>query len=124
MRQSKFLELRDITQGDFAIKEGHLFYKNQLISKKGEELLVSSEEVFFLFDVEHTEIQKEFKKVIFLNFSWPRFYKCNDDIWSSQREIQFSDIDNRKHAYRLISYDSSSSTKAVGSNFQNVHYKW
>ncbi len=118
MRLSKFLELRDFTQGDFAIKNKQLFYKNQLIATENKQLLVSSEEVFFLFEISDAEVSKEFKNVVLLNFSWPKFFKCNGEIISLQRELQFVDTDGRTHAFRLVSYQSSTSTKVVGSNFQ------
>ena len=60
-----YIELRDVAQGDLAIKEGELFYKGKKIAEKSKTIFTSSEEVFFSFDVEDEEVAKDFKKVIF-----------------------------------------------------------
>ena len=66
MKQSVYMELRDIAQGDFAIRDGVLFYKEQRIATNGKPFFTSSEEIFFLFEVEDEKVATEFKKVIFL----------------------------------------------------------
>lgn len=116
--KSEFAELRDITQGEFAIASGCLFYKDQKIASQSEIILASTEEVFFLFKVEDEEVKKEFPKVIFMNFRQCRFYKCNE-VLATSRELQFTSPANETHSFRLISYHGSYSTKAVASNFQN-----
>ena len=118
MKQSDYNELRDITQGDFAIKSGTLFYKGKEVSTKGKVFFASSEEVFFLFEVEDDSLIGEFKKVVFLNFRWPAFFKLNEEVIVYGCEMQFRTIDNRTHAYRRVSYENSSVTKIIGSNFQ------
>lgn len=112
-----YIELRDVAQGDLAIKEGELFYKGKKIAEKSKTIFTSSEEVFFSFDVEDEEVAKDFKKVIFLNFRWPMFFKLNDDAIVYGCHLQFKTTDGRTHAYRRVSYGGSMVTKVIGSNF-------
>lgn len=118
MKQSVYMELRDIAQGDFAIRDGVLFYKEQRVATNGKPFFTSSEEIFFLFEVEDEKVATEFKKVIFLNFRWPEFFKINENAIVYGREMQFVTVDGRQHAYRRISYGNSTVTKIIGSNFQ------
>ena len=117
MNKSKFMELRDIAQGDFAIKEGKLFYKENLISTNGRPILVSSEEVFFVFKTQDKALATEFSEVIFRNFEWPTFFKCSTDLLFGSTFLQFVDEKQQQHSFRLVSHNGSGSTKIVGSNF-------
>ena len=118
MNRSKFLELRDVTQGDFAIQSGKLFYKEKLIASAGQPILISSEEVFFLFETSG----ETFSKVIFRNFEWPAFFKCSADLLFGKDFLQFIDEQKNQHAFRLVSYNGGNTTKSVGSNFVKKPY--
>lgn len=117
--ESEFAELRDVAQGDFAISNGTLLYKGQQVAGEGKVIFTSSEEVFFLFEVENEEVKEEFTKVVFLNFRQCRFYKCKD-VLPSSRYLQFTTPSGENHAFRLIDYNGGP-TKAVCSNFQNFY---
>lgn len=117
MNKSKFLELRDIVVGDFAIKNGQLFYLDTLVAPSGQIILASSEEVFFLFELKPELKSAEFNKVILLNFEWPKIFTCVEAPIYGAKFLQFVDSNEQQHAYRLVSYNNSNTTKAVCSNF-------
>lgn len=119
MKPTEFLTLRDITQGNFAIKGGSLLYKGKQIAAQGKAVLVSAEEAFFLFEVEDAETIKSenFKQVFLLNNNRPYFYTSIEYKLESQR-FQFISPLNGKNAFRLISFMGSySQTKIVGDNY-------
>ncbi len=119
MRASRFEELRDIVQGNFAIESGCLFYKEKKIAAEGKIVLASSEEAFFQFDVEDEETRREFEKVIFLHFWQSRFFKCKT-VLARGNHLQFETAEGIRHAYCLAGYSSTNATKAIGSHFEDV----
>ncbi len=119
MKPSKYLELRDITSGDFAIKHGELYYAGMLYSTKAEIIFETSEEVFFRFVPDQENEKCPFDGVIFLNFAWLKFFKYKGNIYFDNRYLSFEDSDGRQHSYTMVSHDGGSITKAIGSNFVN-----
>lgn len=118
MNKFKFMELCDFSQGDFAIKNGNLYYKGKLIATKNDVVLVSSEEAFFLFELQRPNDINEFSFVLFLNSRWPKFFKGASDLFCSTKFLQFIDARGQQHAFRVISHENSSVTKIICANFE------
>ena len=62
MNGSVFNKINDFTYGDFSIVNEKLFFKGKKIASEGKIIFSSSEEVFFLFNVEDEEVKKKFEK--------------------------------------------------------------
>lgn len=114
MNRFRFSKLRDIAKGDFAIKDGRLFYQDKEIAAGGTILFDSSEEVFFLFSVDNSEVQTEFKYVILLNYHSCSFYPCAEYQRNGDRLV-FSNPDGQKYTFRRYCYNGSiCSSKIIG----------
>ena len=118
MEQLKYNRLRDITQGDFAIRGGALLYNGKEVSSHGKLILSSVEEAFFMFEVERQDEDKfPFRQVFLLNGNYPYFYTSRECKIESTR-FQFVSPENIKHAFHLISYNGCVlQTKIVGDAF-------
>ena len=114
MKRFRFSEFRDIAQGDFAIRDGRLFYKDNEIASQGTVLFDSSEEVFFLFSVNNSQVQTDFKYVIFLNYYRCYFYPCTE-YQRSGDQLSFSKHDGQEYIFRRYRYNGSiNSSKIIG----------
>ena len=121
MNQTDYTVLRNITQGDFAIKDGILFYNNRELSSQNRLILHSCEEAFFMFPVNDKGVG--FKQVFLLNCNYPHFYTSIKYKIETTR-FQFISPPDIKHAFRLISYQGSPlSTKIVGDDYFD-DYDW
>ena len=119
MKQTEYLQLRDIVVGDFMIKDAHLFYKGKLVATTGKIVLASEEEAFFLFIIEDEETTKEFKQVFLLNSRRPCFYTSNE-YQLDQERFQFLSPFSGKNAFRRISFlGSRFQTKIVGDYYHD-----
>lgn len=114
---SVFSKLSDFTYGDMAIVNKELFFKGKKAASEGKIIFSSSEEVFFLFDVEDEEVKKIFEKVIFLNFYQPQFFVLGRDLKVCSNHLQFITKDEKKYAFRRISYQGQEQTKVIGDSF-------
>ena len=122
MKQIEHLKLRDIAQGDFAIRDGCLFYKGKRVSDTGKSVLASEEEAFFLFEIKDADTAREFKHVFLLNCRYPHFY-TSIEYKLEPRRFQFISPLNGKNAFRLISFGQSNfCTKIVGDNYYEDGY--
>lgn len=106
MQLSKFSNLRDIAQGNFAIRDGCLFYENRQVSSFGTILLASSESVFFLFAITEDETRQKFQNVIFSNYYKCRFYPCCEYKKSGEK-LSFSCPDGAKYAFTRYCYNEN-----------------
>ena len=117
MNGSVFNKINDFTYGDFSIVNEKLFFKGKKIASEGKIIFSSSEEVFFLFNVEDEEVKKKFEKVIFLNFYQPRFFVLGWGLKVYSNHLQFITKDEKKYAFRRISYQGQGQTKVIGDKF-------
>jgi hypothetical protein len=111
MNGKDFTKLPDITIDEFALSGGRLFYQGKEISKDAKLIFSSTEESFFLFEVEDAEVSTNFKKVVFLNFYQPRFFPCRE-VHVGFGCLRFCDTENRMHSCYLMKYGGT--TKVVG----------
>ena len=117
MSRFKFSKLRDIAQGDFAIKDGSLFYKDKEIAAGGTILFDSSEEVFFLFNTEE-QTSLDFKHVIVQNYYQCSFYPCIEFQRNGDR-LGFKTPDNKQYVFRRCCYNGNiNSSKIVGGSIR------